>query len=126
MPYQTITLSTAASSTPGASAAAALNWIGGKPITVSILPASGGGSSGAFTIQYTLDDIMRVPSSVVVWSGVSSAPALGLPGVTWNASAVAVDGVFLSFLSPIAAVRLNSSNLTGGPLLLKVLQGEGW
>jgi hypothetical protein len=41
------------------------------------------------------------------------------------ASASVPDGVFASFLSPVSAVRINSTALAGGSLVLRVNQGEG-
>lgn len=120
--YTTITLTSAVSSSPGASAVVDLNWIGAKPVSVSVLPATAG-TSAVFQIQYSLDDPMRVASSLMAWSGVSSAT--GQPATTFSASAAGLDGVLVSFLNPIAAIRINSSNLAGGPLTMKVLQGEG-
>jgi NDP-sugar pyrophosphorylase family protein len=46
---------------PSASAIANVDRIGGKPITASVIPSAG--SSGAFVLQYTLDDVMRVECS---------------------------------------------------------------
>lgn len=96
-----------------------LNWMGGKPITASVIPGSTGQTSD-FTIQYTLDDIMRTSSPA--WSGVSSA--FGVPAQHFTSSVAFPDGVTVGFLSPVTAIRLNSSALSSGSLTLKVLQGE--
>jgi hypothetical protein len=122
MPLFSTTPTTATSTTPGASAVANLNWIGGKPTTVSVIPSAA--SSGAFVIQYSLDDVQRVASSAVTWSGVSSAQ--GQPGTVWVASASVHDGVRADFLAPVAAIRINSTALAGGTYTLKVVQGDGW
>ena len=121
MPSFTTFLTTAVSSTPGASAVANLNWIGGKPITASVIP-SAATSSGVFELQYSLDDVMR--SSSPIWSGVSSAP--GVPATVFYSTTCFPDGLFWSFTSPVAAIRINSTGLNCGSFTLKVTQGEGW
>src|SRR5271169_4029300 len=105
MPLFSTTLTTAVSTTPGASAICNVDRIGGKPITASVIPSAG--SSGAFVLQYSLDDVMRTTSTAVTWSGVSSAQ--GQAGTVWVASAVPVDGVLQTFLAPVAGIRINST-----------------
>jgi hypothetical protein len=123
MPLFSFTYSTAASTTPGASTVANLNWIGGKPTTVSVIPSAG--SSGAFVIQYSLDDPMRVASTSITWSGLGSS--LGAQATVFVCSASQPDGILTSFLSPVTAVRVNSTALsTAGTLTFKVAQGDGW
>ena len=56
MPLFSTTLTTAVSTTPGASAICNVDRIGGKPITASVIPSAG--SSGAFVLQYSLDDVI--------------------------------------------------------------------
>lgn len=129
MVYFTTQLTTAASSVPGAGTVCNLNWIGGKPTTIAIY-STNAGSSIFFTLQYTLDDVQRVTSSLVYWSNLSSA--YSDTGVTFNSgtalasSNMSVDGLTLSLLSPYAALRLNSTGMASGPLFMKVIQGEGW
>lgn len=122
MPYQTITLSSVGTSTP-----AALNWRGGKPTTLNVF-SSGTGSSGSFTVQYTLDDLQLTAAAAISWFGVSSNTyAVDTAGATtFAASASFPDGVYIPFPGPIAAVRLNISALAAGTLTMKVAQGEGW
>ena len=122
MPNFSTTLTTAVSSAPGASAIAEMSWLGGRPATASVTVPSVASTSASFVVQYTLDDVMRVASTTVLWLGVSSAQ--GQAGTVWNATSIGQDGVLVSFLSPVAAVRVNSTQLTGGPITLKVLQGE--
>jgi|SRR5882672_2285935 len=122
MPSQTISLSSA--NVPGVSGASATDWRSAEPMSVSVFVSTTGTSSGAFQLQYTLDDLMLVGgSSRAFWSGVSSAA--GQPATTFNASTFSVDGVFFQFLTPVAAVRMNSTALSSGPLTMKVMQGEG-
>jgi hypothetical protein len=73
-------------------------------------------------LQYSLDDPQRVAAASMVWCGVSSAT--GQPGTHFASSSVFPDGVFVSFLSPVAALRLNSTT-NANTLTLKVLAGEG-
>jgi hypothetical protein len=89
------------------------------------------GSSIAFNIQYTMDDLQRVGgSSNALWQNLSSAYSdTGITqgtGATFGSSSIVNDGLIVSILSPLAAVRLNSTSMSGGPLQLKVIQGEGW
>jgi hypothetical protein len=117
-----ITGSGANSTDPGASAIANLNWIGGKPTTVA-LSFSSSTTNCDITIQYTLDDIQRVASTTVIWASVASSSGT----VAHFGSTTFFDpGVSLTFLNPIAAVRMNSTTLSSGIVYLKVLQGEGW
>jgi hypothetical protein len=130
MPSYTFTFSTANSSNPGNSAAANLNWVGGKPTTVSL---SFGGSSTVAndaTIQYTLDDLQRVTSTGVVWGFIGSSLAANSTSPFHFASTTWFDtGFTTQFLGPIAGVRLGSSALSStgglGTISLRVLQGEG-
>ena len=128
MTYATVTLVTTTSTNPGASPVVNLNWIGGKPTTLTALTTA---SSGDFTIQYTLDDVQRVGgSSLAYWSNLSTDPYTTLPtsavtGIHYSASSYNTDGVLAFLPGPVAAVRLNSTSLLG-TLTLKVIQGEGW
>jgi hypothetical protein len=128
MPLFTTTFTTGANSTtPGPSPAANLNWLGGKPTTISLTFTSSTANNDV-TVQYTLDDLQRVTSTGVVWASLSSG------GITANAtspfhfaSTTWSDNAFTAqVLSPIAAVRMNSTAFGGGTATLKVSQGEGW
>jgi hypothetical protein len=76
---------------------------------------------------------MRVSSSLVAWFGASSGISATFPttantGTIFQASNAYPDGVFFSFPSPIAALRLFSSatnNVNNGPITMRVLQAEG-
>ena len=131
MPYFTTSLTTAASSIPGASTAANLNWQGGRMATAAVYPSTTGTSSASFRIEYTLDDLTVTKSSFVLWSGVSSGwngqgVYTSTSATIFGASAVDATGVFTTtFLGPVAGVRINSTGLSSGPLILKILQGEG-
>jgi hypothetical protein len=127
MPYTTITLVTTATGTAaGPSGIANLNWTGGRVTTLSALTTA---SSGDFTIQYTLDDVQRVQSSLVYWANFSTDSFTNLPtsavaGIHYSASSFNTDGVLAFIPGPVGAVRLNSTSLFG-PVTLKVMQGEG-
>jgi hypothetical protein len=127
MTYATVTQTTAVSTSPGATDPVALNWIGGKPCTVGL----SWNSSSVLCIskiQYTLDDIQRVSSQSVIWNSVPSTAASSTPQ-TYGATTYWDTGVSVSFLSPIAAVRLNTTSITAGSsqsVTMKVLQGEGF
>lgn len=122
MPYQTITLSSGAIANP--STPAVLNWRCGAPTSVLVYTSTTGTSSGSFQIQYTLDDLQLVfGTSNAKWVAVSSA--IGVTGQTFNASA-SVDGTLIQFQTPIAAVRVNATSLSSGPITMKVIQGESW
>jgi hypothetical protein len=127
MTYATVTQTTAVSTSPGASAPVALNWIGGKPTTV----AMSWNSSTVLAIsnvQFSLDDPQRVASSAMIWNSWPSAAASSTPA-TFSASANFDTEQQIQFLSPIGAVRLFSTSITAGgsqSVTMKVLQGEGW
>jgi len=128
MPYQTITLSSV-----GTSAPAALNWRGGKPSTV-VVSAASSQAAGDFYVQFTLDDLQLVGgTSLAKWFGFSSNTysVENAPALHYNASAVFpgssnAECVFIPLPSPIGAVRINSSGISAGSLVMKVIQGEGW
>lgn len=123
MPYTTVSLTSQSTTT---STPIALSWMSGRPTTVSVIATSL--STGAFTIQYTLDDIQRVSSGSVVWQSASSGIGPTFPsnalvaGTVFNASNAYPDGVTYTFLGPIGALRLGSTTPT--PLTMKVMQGE--
>src|SRR6266576_3570075 len=125
MTFTTVTIvSTQSAFNIGASPVANLNWIGGKPTTLSALTTA---SSGDFTIQYTLDDPQRLGgSSLAAWSNLSTDPYTTLPssavaGIHYTASSFGSDGVLAFLPGPVGAVRLNSTSLLG-TVTLKVIQ----
>jgi hypothetical protein len=123
MPNQTISLSSA--NVPGTSNPGFMTWRSGKPASVSIFTSTTGTSSGTVSLQYTLDDLQLVGgTSLAYWQGISSAQ--GQPATVFNASTFGADGVFFAFPTPVAAVRMNSTALSSGPLVMKLNQGEGW
>jgi hypothetical protein len=106
MTYATITQTTAVSTSPGASAVVGLNWIGGKPATVSL----SWNSSAVLCLsqlQYSLDDMQRVASSLMIWNSIPSTAASSTPQL-YASSTFYDTGVSVPFLSPIAAVNLRT------------------
>lgn len=110
----TVTLSSA-----GSSPAVALNPLGSARIGVTVTAT--GASTGAFTIQLTLDDVTNTVSTrAAVW--------VNDPAISAVASSLAVTstlGVVL-YQQPLAGIRLNSTafpSSVGAPLYLKVNQG---
>ena len=117
MSYTIVTLSSVGNSSP-----VALNWRGGSPTSVY---ASIGSSTITvdFTIQYTLDDAMLNGSSNQAWINVGSSVG---SSATHFSSANFDTGVPVGFAYPIAAVRLNSTAISGSTLTLRVNQGESF
>jgi hypothetical protein len=129
MPYFSVSLTTANSTTPGNSAACALPWLSGKPTSISLSFGGSSTVSNDATVQFTLDDIMRVASTSVVWQYLSSGVTNNSTTAYHFASTTWYDTGFLAqVLTPLAAVRLGSSALSStgglGSITLKVLQGE--
>jgi len=105
-------------SSVGVSGALNLDWMGSKPTTCVVTLGSTTMTSD-FTVQYTLDDLQT--STSPVWFGVSSA--IGSSVTHYSASNA--DGVSLTFLNPIAGLRLSSTAISSSSLTMKVLQGPG-
>jgi hypothetical protein len=124
MPLFSTTLSSAA--VPGASTACNLNWIGGKMTNISVITNSSQGT-GDFSIQFTLQDLMRTPSSLVAWQGFSSSPyqIAGAPASHFTSSTIYPDGINIPVEAPLCGVRINSTALSSNTLTLLVVQGEG-
>lgn len=132
MPFVTTTISTgqtegstvAGSTTPNAGKAIGLNYIGGKPTTVSVTWAASA-TVGNAQIQYTLDDIQ---STSAKWLPVVSSAGSSTAG-SYAAATFFDTGYTVAFLNPIAGVRLFSSAITAGStqvITMKVVQGDGW
>jgi hypothetical protein len=113
MPITSVTVSSS-----GFSRAVNLDWSQNAPVSVSVVPNSST-SSGTFSLQYTLDDVML--SSNPVWQGVSSAQ--GQAATVWTSSTAFPDGVNFQFPTPVGAVRLSASNISSGAFVMKVMQG---
>jgi hypothetical protein len=132
VPYFTTSFTTANSTVPGNSPAANLNWIGGKPTTISLSFAGSSTVTNDATIQFTLDDIERVGgSSLATWQYLSSGVTNNATTPYHFASTTWFDtGFTAQVLSPLAAVRLGASALSStgglGTITLKIIQGEAW
>jgi hypothetical protein len=98
-----------ASTSPGASQAANINWVGGKPTTVTVF-STVAGSSIAFNVQFTMDDLQPVGgSSLAYWQNLSSAYSdtgfnTSSGSLFGSSSLDPASGMTVSFLSPIAAI----------------------
>src|SRR5262245_29217534 len=104
-------------STSTNSAAANLNWRSGRPVTATVTSASST-TTGSFVVQYSLDDLQS--SSSPTWASVSSVAGSSVATV-YLSSTIFDPGLTLTFLNPIAALRITSSANTA-TLTLKVLQ----
>lgn len=101
----TVTLSSV-----GNTRAIALDWMNGAPVAVAVTGSTS--SSFAYTVQYTMDDVMLTAASAVTWISDPGATAL-----TSNSS-----GIY-NYVQPIAGIRLASTTLSSGALTFKVTQG---
>ena len=112
MPLTTINLT----SNSTFSSPVSINWLGGMPTTVGITMPSTTGSLDC-TIQFTLQDFQRAGgSSLVTWFNYGSS-GIGTHYSTAN---------LVTFLGRICGVRLQSTNISSGPLTGYVVQGEAW
>jgi hypothetical protein len=78
-------------------------------------------------VQYSLDDPQRVSSQNMRWNSVPSTAASSTPQL-YASSALFDTGGQVSFLSPIAAIRLFSTSITAGgsqSVSADIIQGEG-
>lgn len=96
-------------SSVGNTRAVNLDWMGGAPVGVAVTGSSSG--TFAYTIQYTLDDVMLSTSQV--WIADPGATAL-----TSNSSGIYV------YTQPLAAIRLASTAMSSAVLTFKVNQGQ--
>lgn len=126
MTYATVTLSSV-----GTSPAVNLNWIGGKPTTAVVFSSASGSASGDFFVQFTLDDSQR--SSSPTWFGFSSNSYNIETGAAahYNSSALFPGSsqgecLYVPIPGPVAGIRINSTGLASGSIIMKVVQGEGW
>lgn len=110
----TVTLSSVGVSNP-----VAVSWRDYNPTTASITLGSSTLTTD-FTAQFTLDDLQL--SSSPVWLSIGSS--IG-SGATHFSSANFDAGVVVTFLTPIAGLRISSTALSSSSLTLKVLQGDG-
>ena len=95
VPYTTITQTTAVSSSPGASTVVNLDRMRGKASTVGL----SWNSSNVLCVsqlQYSMDDMQRVPAASMVWSAVPSTANSSNPQF-YASSALFDTGVTFSF-----------------------------
>src|SRR5215469_7512794 len=101
-----VTISSAGTSRP-----INLDWQNAAPVAFTVTSSTGG--TFAYSLQYTLDDVMMTPAANVTW----------VNDPTLTAATSASSGV-ITYTAPIAAVRLNSTTLTATALTLKCNQGS--
>jgi hypothetical protein len=142
MPYGVTTLTTAVSTTPGASTGLSVSWRGGKPWSAWLTVSSSQGA-GDFTLQASPIDLNSsgVPTSsgqlpgpswfnlTAADFGISSAvtSSNGYSAIHFSvANQAAADVIRWTSNAPVAALRLNSTALSSATISLTVLSGEGW
>jgi hypothetical protein len=143
MAYNITNLTTAVSSIAGPSSPIVLNWRSGQPVAWRVTVSSSI-AVGDWQLQSTTDDIQLttnssiyppsgvvtgLPSSIAVWSALSSTPyltvsATGSIGLHFGSSNCFPDGVSGAFLAPPAALRLFSTSLSSHVVTLAVIQGD--
>jgi hypothetical protein len=129
MPIWTTSLSSATA--PGTTSTFALNWRTGQTTTVSVSFGGSSTTTNTVAVQYTLDDPMRVSSSLIQWlplsSGLFTAPSTAL--FFLSAGTNFDNGYTAALSAPIGGIRFNSTTFgsTGGlgTATMKVMQGEG-
>lgn len=92
------------------------DYLGAKTTSVAVRFTSST-SSDVFSVQATLDDPMVIASSNRSWFTLSSATIISTTSFD--------SGYYLPILTPVAAVRINSSVLSSGSIVLQVLQNAG-
>jgi len=107
-------------SSVGVSSPINLDWRGSKPVTATVTLGSTTMTTDV-TLQFTLDDLQI--SSSPVWVGWASSVG---GAVTRFTSANADSPPQITFLNPIAGLRLSSTAISASSIQLKVLQGAGW
>lgn len=82
--------------------------------TTTLMISLTSASTGAVTLEASLDDPTIAGGPTATWAAISSGTAMA-------SSNVFTTGLVYTLLTPIAAVRLNST-ATNGPITLKALQ----
>lgn len=97
-----------------------LNWRGGAPVSVVVTLGSTTMTTD-FTVQFTLDDLQLTTSPA--WIGVGSSVG---SSVTHFSSANGDASLVMTFVNPIAGLRISSTAISSSSLAMKTLQGIGW
>jgi hypothetical protein len=82
--------------------------------TTTLMISLTSASTGTVTLEASLDDPTIAGGPTATWAAISSGAAMA-------SSVVFTTGLVYTLLTPIAAVRLNST-ATNGPINLKALQ----
>lgn len=107
----TVTLSSV-----GVSNAVNISWRSMQAVTCAVTLGSTTMTTD-FTIQYTLDDLQL--SSSPYWMGMGLSVG---SSITHFSSANADAGVSVTFLGPLAGLRISSTAISSSTLTMKVLQ----
>jgi len=99
-----------------------LDWMVGGQTTVK-LSAGSTTMSGGGQMQFTLDDV-TMPSTSVVWTGLSSAFGSSLAALTVTASGIADVPIMWLLSHPCAGLRFSCSAISSSQFLLEILQGH--
>ena len=97
-----------------------LDWRGGKPVTCVVTIGSST-MTADYTLEFTVDDLQL--DSTPTWTGISSA--IG-SSITHFSSATFAAGITMTFLNPIAGLRISSTAISSSSITMKTLQGVGW
>ncbi len=115
------------STSTGNSAVVALDWMAGGPTTVRL---TAGTSLAVATghVEWTLDDILKTSSSLVLWAPLSTTGTLNSTASGAISSTSVIDGqaLGLSIQSPVAALRFATTAFTTIGFVMTVMQGRGW
>jgi hypothetical protein len=111
----TVTLSSV-----GVSNAINLDWRTSGPVT-AVVTIDSTSMTTDFSIQFTIDDAQL--GQTQTWVGITSS--LG-SSVTHFSSANSANPLSISFLNPIAGLRLSSTAISSSSLTLKAIQAQGW
>lgn len=95
----------------------AFDWIA-SPFDVTVTVIVPSGTTAAYSLQYTQDNLNAVPPSAVF----TIANANWVNDPTMNAEAATAQ---VSLNTPYLFGRLNITALSGGPLLIRIVQGIG-
>lgn len=143
MPYGVTTLTTAVSTTPGASTGLSINWRGGKPWGAWLTVSSSQGA-GDFTLQAAALDLgssfygtsTNYANPGPSWFNLTAAD-FGLSSAATSsngyaalhfsvANQAAADVIRWTSAAPVAGLRINSTALSSATITLTVLQGEAF
>jgi len=98
--------------TTGTKEACALNFRSG-PTNISVAVVVPGGTTASYSVQYTFDDLSSTTEANADW--------ITDPQFPLSSSATLVG----NYIAPISGARVVIASISGGPIRLKILQGDG-